>query len=290
VSNNAGQPVVDAVVVIKKGTSVLWTGRTDNKGVLHIIPNIYNAAPFTGMIYEISFKNQLYSTGMLLSTQPEINLTINTVSASASNLDIMFVVDATGSMSDEINYLKTELADVLNRADNQISGSLRYGSVFYRDFGDAYVTKVNSFTNSKSDVVSFVNQQNADGGGDYPEAVEEAMKAAVQQNWSSQAKARIIFLVLDAPPHNNVQQLNLLRQQVQIAAAKGIIIIPVAASGVDKSTEFLCRFMAMATNGTYTFLTNHSGVGGNHITPTIGSYNVEYLNNLMVRLITQYGN
>ena len=47
--------------------------------------------------------------------------------------------------------------------------------------------------------------------------------------------------------------------------------------------------MAQATNSTYTFLTNHSGVGNNHITPTIGNYQVEFLNNLMVRLITKYG-
>ncbi len=72
------------------------------------------------------------------------------------------------------------------------------------------------------------------------------------------------------------------------ASAEGIRIIPIASSGVDKETEFLLRFMAINTNGTYTFLTNHSGIGNSHITPTIGQYQVEQLNDLMVRLIDEY--
>jgi hypothetical protein len=177
----------------------------------------------------------------------------------------------------------------LQRADNQITGSMRYSSVFYRDFGDDYVTKATPFTTNKNDITGFVQQQSAGGGGDFPEAVEEALKTAMQQSWSSTAKAKILFLILDAPVHDDAAKIGVLKSQIQIAASKGIMVIPVSASGIDKATEFLCRFMALATNSTYTFLTNHSGIGGNHITPTIGSYNVEYLNNLMVRLITKYG-
>ncbi len=68
----------------------------------------------------------------------------------------------------------------------------------------------------------------------------------------------------------------------------GIRIVPVACSGTDKSTEFLLRSMALATNGTYTFLTNHSGVGNNHIEPTTDKYEVELLNNLLQRIIGQF--
>jgi len=72
------------------------------------------------------------------------------------------------------------------------------------------------------------------------------------------------------------------------ASANGIRIIPVASSGIDKNTEFLLRAMAVTSGGTYTFLTDHSGVGESHLEPTIGSYEVEYLNDLMVRLINGY--
>ena len=68
----------------------------------------------------------------------------------------------------------------------------------------------------------------------------------------------------------------------------GVRIIPVTASGIDKSAEYLMRSLALATNGTYTFITNHSGIGGHHIEPSTDSYKVELLNNLLVRLIRDY--
>ena len=48
------------------------------------------------------------------------------------------------------------------------------------------------------------------------------------------------------------------------------------------------RFLAMSTNGTYVFITDHSGIGNAHLTPTIGNYKVEFLNDLMVRLMQKY--
>ena len=68
----------------------------------------------------------------------------------------------------------------------------------------------------------------------------------------------------------------------------GIRIVPIASSGIDKSTEYLLRTMAFTTGGTYTFLTDDSGIGGEHIEPTIGAYNVEKLNDMMVRIVNSY--
>ena len=58
-----------------------------------------------------------------------------------------------------------------------------------------------------------------------------------------------------------------------------------AASGIDKETAFLLRNLGIATGGTYTFLTDHSGIGNPHAEPTVGEYQVERLNDLLVRLI-----
>ncbi len=283
------QLLPNAIVEIKNGTDILWTGRTNKYGSLQIIPSIFKGNNIVNANYFVSYNNAVSATGVLSTNNPIINITIPTAVTTPSNVDIMLIVDATGSMSDEISYLKNELLDVLNRADNQITGEMRFASIFYRDFGDEYVTKASPFTTTKATIVNFVSAQSAGGGGDYPEAVEEALKSAMQQSWSVNAKAKIIFLIADAPSHETQEILTTLKNQIKDAAAKGIMIIPVAASGVDKSTEFLYRFMAQATNSTYTFLTNHSGVGNNHITPTIGNYQVEFLNNLMVRLITKYG-
>lgn len=48
------------------------------------------------------------------------------------------------------------------------------------------------------------------------------------------------------------------------------------------------RFMAISTNSTYVFITNHSGIGNDHLKPSIGQYEVEKLNDLIVRLIKKY--
>lgn len=48
------------------------------------------------------------------------------------------------------------------------------------------------------------------------------------------------------------------------------------------------RFLAISTNGTYVFVTDDSGVGNPHLKPSVGQYEVEFLNDLMVRLINEY--
>ncbi len=106
--------------------------------------------------------------------------------------------------------------------------------------------------------------------------------------WRDDARARLLFLVLDAPPHYTQDRITRLQNIARAAADRGVRIIPVAASGISKETEFLLRFLDIATGGTYVFITGHSGIGGSHIEPTVGGYNVEFLNNLLVRVITGY--
>ena len=131
--------------------------------------------------------------------------------------------------------------------------------------------------------------QDADGGGDYPEAVHTALAAALQDlSWNESARARIAFLILDAPAHHNSNVISSLQKSVKLFAQSGIKIIPVAASGADKETEFMLRFFDLATGGTYVFLTDDSGIGGSHIEASVGDYKVEPLADIMVRLIEKY--
>jgi hypothetical protein len=161
--------------------------------------------------------------------------------------------------------------------------------VFYRDTEDEYVTRISNFSTDINQTIDFINDQQANGGGDFPEAVHTALKKAVNDlQWSTNATSRIIFLVLDAPPHYESQIVSEIHNQISLAAGKGIKVIPVTASGIDKETEFLMRYMAIATNGTYVFITNDSGIGGEHLEATVGEYEVELLNNLIERLINKY--
>ena len=97
-----------------------------------------------------------------------------------------------------------------------------------------------------------------------------------------------MFLVLDAPPHDDAQIVDSVNKSIREAAEKGIRIVPIASSGIDKSTEYLLRTMAFTTGGTYTFLTDDSGVGNSHLKPTVGAYNVEKLSDMMIRIVNSY--
>jgi len=203
----------------------------------------------------------------------------------SNDVDICFVVDATGSMGDEISYLQSELNDIISStATDHREARLHLSSVFYRDVHDEYLTRNLDFTSDAASLVKFISEQRAGGGGDFPEAVEDALTAALEKlKWTEGARTRILFLVLDAPPHDAAKE----RMEVLIrrAASMGIRMVPIACSGVNKSTEYLMRCAALATNGSYVFLTDDSGVGNPHIKPTTDEFKVELLSDLLKRLM-----
>jgi Mg-chelatase subunit ChlD len=204
-------------------------------------------------------------------------------------LDLGFLVDATGSMGDEMTYLQSELKDIVRRVRAvEPDLDIRVSVVFYRDRGDAFVTRSLPFTRTIDDAVSFMSATSADGGGDFPEDMNAGLEDMMRQRWSRDAVPQMLFLLADAPPQQYAGADYTYHDAIRDAAAKGIAIYPVAASGVDKPTEFLFRAMAVMTGGKYVFLTDDSGVGDSHEEPDITGYKVERLNDLMVREIRGY--
>jgi hypothetical protein len=152
-----------------------------------------------------------------------------------------------------------------------------------------YITRGENFANDVSTTREYISKQYANGGGDYPEAVHSALESALQDlSWNESARARIAFLILDAPAHHESDVIESLQKSIKEFAKNGIKIIPVAASGVDKDTEFMLRFFEVATGGTYVFITNDSGIGNDHIDASVGDHEVEKLADLMIRLIKKY--
>jgi len=211
------------------------------------------------------------------------------VSPVSKKLDLMIMCDTTGSMSDELEYLKVELEDIVKSIKSQNANIPTRVSVnFYRDTKDEYEVRQFPFSENIDEVAEAIREQSANGGGDFPEAVHTALDSALNQHDWAEDSVKIMFLVLDAPPHSDAQIIDDVNKYIAQAAEMGIRIIPVASSGIDKSTEYLLRTMAFTTGGTYTFLTDDSGVGGGHIEPTVGAYNVEKLNDMMVRIVSSY--
>ena len=206
------------------------------------------------------------------------------------SVDVLFVFDATGSMGDELRYLQAEMKDVISRASAATGGlAIRTGAVVYRDHGDEYITRISRLTDDIATTQTFIDKQHAAGGGDYPEAVPEALMAALNSaGWDDNARARIAFLILDAPCHEDSATLALLHDQILNAASLGVRIVPVVCSGIGESGEYLLRAMALATNGTSFFLTDDSGIGHTHLKPTTDSLKVEHLNDMLVRTIVEF--
>lgn len=285
------RPLTDATITLLYGGNKA-IGKTDNFGNAVLFAGLFNIsntlANFTLMA---NYNGQIFDLGSFSNDGATIYKNIPVTKVLNNTLDILFAVDATGSMGDEISFLKTELLDVINKAGSQLPGvKINMGSMFYKDFGDEYVLRTFPFTSSTQQLINFINNQQAGGGGDFPEAVDEALKEGTQNmQWSSRAINRLLFLILDAPPHKELVNLEKIKIAIQTAQEKGIRIIPISASGIDTETEFFLRSMAISTNSTYVFITNDSGVGNPHLVPTVGNYTVEFLNNLMVRLITKYG-
>ena len=273
VMDKYGYPIVNYPVnLTDKNGNTLFQTLTDNTG-----------------------KAELWS-GLLTNTQqaevsvPQSTLVVDEPCDVPGGVDVFFIFDATGSMGDELSYLQAEMTDVIARAKDATGGlDIRTGAVVYRDHGDEYITRISRLTEDISTTQAFIDKQEADGGGDYEEAVPEALMAALNSaGWDENARARIAFLILDAPCHEDSATLALMHDQILNAASMGVRIVPVVCSGIGESAEYLLRSIALATNGTSFFLTDDSGIGNPHLKPTTDSLKVEHLNDMLVRTIVEF--
>lgn len=290
VRDDRGLPVRNASVALTGANdSVLFRAVTDYGGNAYLFALSEQAAQSASAV-TVS-QNGLTEQLPVSADTEEISITLGGGTVrSPETLDLMFVIDTTGSMMDELNYLQVELDDVIRQvAEAHPNTQIRLSVNFYRDDGDDYVVLPFDFTDDIAAGLKSLADQFADGGGDYPEALDLALKNALHEHdWSDNA-VKLCYLVLDAPAHSEqdavVNRLNTLLPEF---AAEGVRIIPVASSGVDTETEFFLRNAAALTGGTYTFLTDDSGIGGGHLEPTVGDYEVRPLNELLIDITNRY--
>ena len=206
-------------------------------------------------------------------------------SGKKDTLDIALVVDTTGSMGDEIQYLKVEFMSIASTiAASHPNAEQRWSLVVYRDFSDDYVVRSFDFESALTTFRENLGAQSAQGGGDFPEAPDQALSALTELSWRpDDATARVAFWVADAPNHPD--QAESMATAIRDVASLGIHVYPVASSGIDELTELTMRSTAELTGGRYLFLTDDSGVGGAHKEPTIPCYFVTKLDAAIVRMV-----
>ncbi|MEY2935541.1 MAG: hypothetical protein RL033_6290 [Pseudomonadota bacterium] len=202
-----------------------------------------------------------------------------------TKLDISLVIDTTGSMGDELQYLQTEfLALSTTIQEKYPSAEQRWSLVVYRDVGDAYVARGFDFGADPDVFRQQLGEQSPGGGGDFPEAPDAAFERMNQLAWRSDPNtAKLAFWVADAPHHDD--RAAALKAAIETSQAQGVHIYPVASSGVDELTELTMRSAAQLTGGRYLFLTDDSGVGGAHKEPSIPCYFVTQLDAAILRMV-----
>ncbi len=282
-----GQPLSHIKVNLRnEKQEIVWSAISDNKGSICAWGNFYGGSS-ERFEFEILHPDSTKKIAAIPYSKGLNNVQMASICSASKKVDIAFVVDVSGSMHDEIRYLRSEINDVVERASSdETELQVRTGAVFYSGRHEKQFLNSSPLTKGSETTAAFLRESPLGGGSS--EAVNLGLGIAVREfDWNESAMARLVFVLLDEAPSHDEETKKDLHKLVQEAALKGIKVIPVAASGTNKTLEFLLKFMAMGTNSTYTFLTNHSGIGDNHIAPEAGSYNVETLNDLLVRLIIE---
>jgi Mg-chelatase subunit ChlD len=184
-------------------------------------------------------------------------------SASSATLEMVFVLDTTGSMGGLIDGAKQRIWGIVNEVmQTQSHPAVRIGLVAYRDRGDAYVTQVLPLTNDLDQVYTVLMAYEAGGGGDTPEDVRRALVEGVNQaGWSKQANgvAQILFLVGDAPPHDDYADSPDARTTALNAARNGIVVNTIQC-GTIPGTRSVWEAIAQNGNGQYFAIQQNGGV------------------------------
>jgi uncharacterized protein YegL len=177
-----------------------------------------------------------------------------------SRIDVVFVLDTTGSMSGLIQAAREKIWSIATTmASAQPAPEIRVGLVAYRDRGDAYVTRVVDLSSDLDSMYATLMDFQANGGGDGPESVNQALYDAVHKvSWSQQAGTyKVVFLVGDAPPHMDYQDDVKYPATLSAAKQKGIVVNAIQ-SGEQSDTTPAWQQIATLGAGHY-FQVGQSG-------------------------------
>jgi hypothetical protein len=286
-------PVAGARVQLFDGERAVFEGSTVSDGRVLFLPQVANAAQAQQFHAVITRGQQRLETTLKAGVVDQ-TVAFPTIkdNVGAVGIDLVFLLDATGSMGDELDQIKATVDSVAARIE-QLPGSSqpRFGLVAYQDQGDNYVTKAWEFA-GVSEFSRNLSNVYAAGGGDYPESVTAGLRDAINlQGWADNStgrRLRLIVLVGDAPPHldysNDPAYTGLLEQ----AVAKGIKIFPIGASGLDDQGEYIFRQFAQVTQGQFVFLTyanGTSGAPGMATSHSVSDFTVQNLDTLVVNLV-----
>jgi Mg-chelatase subunit ChlD len=294
VKDGAGVGVPDAQVQVRSPDGATLWARTDTAGQVWLHPKAFDRASSTLYQVTVSHAGQTAQSLLRRGQKDAVEVQLGATQAPLrARLDLVFLIDATGSMADEIHKLKSSLRSIAADAARLPSRpDLCFGLVAYRDRSDPFVLRSHDFTDDLGAFQKVLDQLQADGGGDYPEAMSEALHETVHRlGWRGDGATRMVVLLADAPPQLGADR-PAYDEAMLAALGKGIKVFSVGASGLDPQGEFIQRQIAQFTGGRFVFLTydraGEPGSGpGRETVHDVKNYSVATLDRLIGRLIRE---
>ncbi|MBI5959874.1 MAG: VWA domain-containing protein [Chloroflexi bacterium] len=297
-----GLPVLGAAITIYDSHENLVARlQTTANGTAYFFPLAYSADPESNFLVTVQ-KDAAHANFQITRADRDAvwDVTLDTASTPPPvQLDVLFLLDSTGSMGDEIAQLKENIMSIsVDLSALPSRPDVRFGMVTYRDRGDEYITRIYDFSPDVWTFQAVLQSVQADGGGDTPESLNQSLyEALTGVNWRSDNAVKLVILVADAPPHLDYPQDQDYAQEMRRAAEMGIKIHAVASSGLDEGGEYIFRQIAQFTGGRFVFLlydsapqaatSDEPGAPGTEHHVQDEQYTVQYLDSLITRLITE---
>ncbi len=294
VVDTQGRPVPDAEVAVTARNGARMWARTDAGGQVWIHPNAFDDRDSASYQVQVRRAGKTVTSALQRGQKNAVQVVVADAPLPArAKLDLVFMVDATGSMADEIDKLRDSLQGIVRDiAQLPSNPDICLGLVTYRDRGDEYFVRGWDLSNNVAGFQNVLDGVRANGGGDYPEAMNEAFDHAVQaMNWRGASTTRLLVSLADAPPHMDYPQPR-YEQTMLAALGKGIKVLSVAASGQDTTGEIAQRQIAQYTGGRFIFLTykdasDSSSGPGSETVHEVENYSVDTLDKLVVKLVRE---
>ena len=181
--------------------------------------------------------------------------------AGPAQVEVVFVLDTTGSMSGLIQGAKDKIWSIANEVfATEPTPEIKFGLIGYRDRSDKYVTKAMDLTTDLDAIHTELMAFQADGGGDTPESVNQALHEAVaDMSWSdSDSVLKLVFLVGDAPPHMDYPNDIKYPVTCDLAVKKRLIINTIQCGNIAAATP-VWKEIASRTEGEYAAIQQDGG-------------------------------
>ena len=183
----------------------------------------------------------------------------------AGKMDLIFTIDSTGSMDDDIAAAQAAANQIVNIMASRVP-DFRFALVDYKDFpppagrGDPgdYPAKTRlAFTSDKATIVAAINALSTGGGGDVPESVFTALVHSILdpslsstpvsrgQAWRPGVSKQVV-LIGDAPPHN-VDPVTGFTRKDAVEAAFSVDPAVIQAVVIGNNASALREFTALAS-------------------------------------------